>query len=167
MLKSLIEDLQNSEERNLLKFFQQRLRNRDDAADATQETFLKFLTAPATTSIENPRGYLFQIAANISLNVLARRKRHNARFTDEAEGEFVADGAANPEQIVDARQRLAVLEKAISELPPRCREVFYLSRIGGLSNNEIAAKLDISRNMVEKHIIKALIHCRARRGDLF
>jgi DNA-directed RNA polymerase specialized sigma24 family protein len=44
--------------------------------------------------------------------------------------------------------------------------VFILSRLHGMANGEIAARLGISRNMVEKHIIKALIHCRNARVEI-
>ena len=37
-----------------------------------------------------------------------------------------------------------------------------MSRLDGLRNGEIAERLGISRNMVEKHIIKAMLHCRRR-----
>ena len=50
----------------------------------------------------------------------------------------------------------------VEEMPDKRREVFKLSRIDGLSNKEIAEKLDISENTVEQHIRKALKHIRTR-----
>ena len=61
-----------------------------------------------------------------------------------------------------ARERLAILIDAVNDLPPRCREVFLLSRFDALTNGQIADRLGITRNMVEKHIIKAMVHCRRR-----
>ena len=59
------------------------------------------------------------------------------------------------------------MAKAIEQLPNRCQQVFILSRLHGLANGEIAELLGISRNMVEKHIIRALLHCRKVRAVIF
>ena len=67
---------------------------------------------------------------------------------------------------VDARQRLRAFAETIAALPPRCREAFVLSRFEGLANGEIAGRLGISRNMVEKHVMRALLACRATRSRL-
>ena len=66
------------------------------------------------------------------------------------------------EAVAAARERICILIEAVNELPPRCREVFLLSRFDDLSNGQIAERLGISRNMVEKHVIKAMVHCRRR-----
>ncbi len=58
------------------------------------------------------------------------------------------------------------MARAIEALPKRCQQVFVLSRLHGHPNGEIAARLGISRNMVEKHIIKALLHCRQVRAQI-
>lgn len=50
----------------------------------------------------------------------------------------------------------SIIEKTLSELPPRCREVFILSRMEGKKNKEVAQQLDISVKAVEAHITKAL-----------
>ena len=52
------------------------------------------------------------------------------------------------------------LEEALAKLPPKCLEVFLLSRKEGLKNREIAHQLDVSEKAVEKHISKALHHLR-------
>ncbi|MEN1395628.1 sigma factor-like helix-turn-helix DNA-binding protein, partial [Pseudomonas aeruginosa] len=54
------------------------------------------------------------------------------------------------------------LTLALNELPPLCRESFLLRKLEGLSHNEIAAHLNISRSLVEKHIVNAMRHCRLR-----
>lgn len=140
-----------------------RLRNREDAADATQETFLRMLTVVPKTEILNPHAYLFQIAKAVAYGKTAKLLRENALFADESLGTFVADDAPDAERTFAARQELRVLVTAIAALPARCKMVFVLSRIECMSNGEIALKLGITRNMVEKHIMKALMHCREAR----
>jgi RNA polymerase sigma factor (sigma-70 family) len=160
---SLVEQLQQTEEGRLRRFFLRRLRNREDAADATQETFLRLLTAAPKEDLRNPHAYLFQVAKSVAHGVTARLMRDSALFSEDLDQTQVADDAPSPERVVAARQQLALLIETILALPPKCRVVFVLSRLEGLSNGEIAEKLGVSRNMVEKHIIRALMACRQAR----
>ncbi|MBP1843495.1 RNA polymerase sigma-70 factor (ECF subfamily) [Rhizobium petrolearium] len=160
---SLVEQLQQTEEGRLRRFFLRRLRNREDAADATQETFLRLLTAAPKEDLRNPHAYLFQVAKSVAHGITARLMRDSALFCEDLDQTQVADEAPGPERVVAARQQLALLIETILALPPKCRVVFVLSRLEGLSNGEIAEKLGVSRNMVEKHIIRALMACRQAR----
>ncbi|MEQ1405514.1 sigma-70 family RNA polymerase sigma factor [Neorhizobium sp. Rsf11] len=155
--------MQQTEEGRLRRFFLRRLRNREDAADATQETFLRLLTAAPKEDLRNPHAYLFQVAKSVAHGVTARLMRDSALFSEDLDQTQVADDAPSPERVVAARQQLALLIETILALPPKCRVVFVLSRLEGLSNGEIAEKLGVSRNMVEKHIIRALMACRQAR----
>jgi RNA polymerase sigma-70 factor (ECF subfamily) len=163
---ALVHELQRSEEGRLRRFFMRRFRNAADAADATQETFLRMLDAPSKTIIENPQAYLFQIAKSVARVTSARLAADSNLFLPALFGESQAEDVPDQERVVNGRQSLVLLAKAIEKLPNRCQEVFILSRLHGLSNGEIAVQLGISRNMVEKHIIKALIHCRKIRSDI-
>jgi RNA polymerase sigma-70 factor (ECF subfamily) len=60
--------------------------------------------------------------------------------------------------------RIRILE-SIEALPPRAREVFIMSRNQGMSNDEIADKLQISKRTVEKHISQALKALRKNLVD--
>lgn len=163
---ALVHALQCSEEGRLRRFFMRRFRNATEAADATQETFLRLLDAPSKTVIENPQAYLFQIAKSVARMTSARLAADSDLFLPAVLGENQAADAPDQERIVNARQSLILLAKAIEKLPNRCQEVFILSRLHGMSNSEIAVRLGISRNMVEKHIIKALIRCRKVRLEI-
>lgn len=158
--------LHAEEEGRLKRFFQRRLRNREDAADATQETFLRMLALPPSTIIENPQAYLFQVARSVACGVTARRVADAGLFVPEAAGLDAADDTPGQERIVAARQGLVLMARAIHQLPNRCQAVFILSRLHGLPNGDIATRLGISRNMVEKHIIRALLACRKVRNEL-
>lgn len=167
MLTALVQNLHRSEEGRLRRFFFGRLHCREDAADATQETFLRLLTVPAHSRIEHPQAYLFRVARAVAYASVARKRTDGEVLDYAALFEDVVDDMPGPERIVDARQRLLRFAKVIEDLPPRCRQVFVLSRLNGLPNGEIATRLGISRNMVEKHVIRALLACRAAREELF
>ncbi len=62
-------------------------------------------------------------------------------------------------------QLLATLKEALQELPLKCCQVFIRHRLEGYSQAEIARKLDISVNMVEKFMIRAARHLRDRLQD--
>ena len=80
MIGILVDDLHRAEEGRLRRYFLRRLRNAADAADATQETFLRFLSAPQTTIIENPQAYLFQIAKSVASRTTMRASAEARRF---------------------------------------------------------------------------------------
>ncbi|WP_183437412.1 RNA polymerase sigma factor [Methylobacterium sp. R2-1] len=164
-----IDTLYRHEGLKLRRFLLRLLDNPADAADASQETYLRMVAALSRTSIEHPSALLFRIATNVALRMRNRGRLERTLFAAKCDAELaeIVDGYALPERQAIARQELRRLAGAIDALPPRCREVFLLSRLDGLPNGEIALRLGISRNMVEKHIIKALLHCRRTRLDLF
>lgn len=164
-----IDALHRSEGAKLNRFLHRLLGDAADAADAAQETYLRLVRALSRTEIEHPRVFLFFVARNVAIN-LGKRRRFEARLfrslSDETLGDL-QDVHARSEQQVIARQQLRLLAAAIDELPARRREAFLLSAFDGLSNGEIAARMGVSRNMVEKHLMKALLHTRRRCSDFF
>lgn len=166
MTDVMLELLDAREETRLNRFFRRRLGNRDEAADATQETLLRMLEASHSTLIENPQAYLFQVARSVARMAKLRQHRDGNLFLAEEFGWDQADETPLPDRVVMGRESLLLMAKSIEQLPKRCQQVFILSRLRGFSNGEIAAQLDITRNMVEKHIIRALLHCRKVRAEL-
>lgn len=155
-----LEELYQRHHGALRRFLKRLLRCDEAAADAAQDAYLRLLRLAPRQPVEDPRAYLFQVAANVARDRLAReqtRGRHTESGVPEEDMDCPRPG---PEAQAAAEQRLRLLSQAVAGLPPRCREVFLLSRVDGLGNADIAARLGISRNMVEKHIIKALVRCR-------
>lgn len=79
--------------------------------------------------------------------------------------EDLASTSPHQDDIVDAKERVQLLYEAIKDLPPKCRQVFLLYKFEELPHAEIARRLGISKNMVEKHVMKAMAHCRRRVED--
>ncbi|MGU3546992.1 RNA polymerase sigma factor [Methylobacterium sp. A52T] len=164
-----LDALHRSENLNLQRFLLRKLGNSADAADAAQETYLRLVKALTTTDLEHPRLFLFYLARNVAAN-LGKRRRFEARLfrsMTDLELSSVVDGHAQTETQVIAREQLRLVAAAIDGLPPRCREAFLLSTVEGLSNGEVAVRLGVSRNMVEKHLIKALLHIRRACHEFF
>jgi RNA polymerase sigma-70 factor (ECF subfamily) len=71
------------------------------------------------------------------------------------------DERSQVDEIVNTHQELALLAQAVARLPARCRHVFTLRKVYGLSQKEIAAELNISENTVEQHLAKGMRLCSA------
>ncbi|CAG0996537.1 putative RNA polymerase sigma factor FecI [Methylophilaceae bacterium] len=142
------------------------------AYDVLHDALLRFALSRNRDHIERPHAYLRTIVRSVLTNTHREAVRFVPLASDEIESsernaasepmpeQFLAP---SPEQIADFQQRLQALQRIIDCLPQRCREVFWLFRIDGLPQTEIAARLGISLNMVERHIIRALVDLRAGR----
>jgi RNA polymerase sigma factor (sigma-70 family) len=134
-----------------------------DADDLVQETFARVLRAHATGNVTAPRGLLFATARNLALDALRRRDVVAFEPMAENNGSPVYMDVTDVAETVSKRQELELLTEAIQALPDRCRQVFTLRAVYGLSQREIAEKLGISENTVEKQMGKGLKRC----GDFF
>ncbi len=138
------------------------VRDRKTAEDLTQETFLRARQAIDAGPIDHIEAFLHQTARNLALDH-ARRHRRRSRFerTDTTEGELtaVASDEPSPEAIVIQRERLRLLEQALSALPSRAQQVWRLSRLEKWPHARIAAHLGVSPNTVFNDLKLALGHC--------
>jgi RNA polymerase sigma-70 factor (ECF subfamily) len=105
------------------------------------------------------RAYLLRSIRNRSLNHLRHLK---VRRQTEPEVEELYTSPLGSDQPIVAKELADAVRVALDELPPRCREVFDLSRVHGLKYAEIAETLDISQKTVEAQMGKALRHLRER-----
>ncbi|QUS39822.1 sigma-70 family RNA polymerase sigma factor [Tardiphaga alba] len=161
-------DLQNlfvRHAREINRFLRRRGHPPETAADLTQDTFVRAMTAAVPSSCENPRAYLHQVARNLSID-LARRERR-VEFVHVADDDFlgIADASPSPEHIVYDRQRLAIIDAAIRELPEKTRRAFEMHRIGEQTLCEVAAELQLSRTRTWTLIRDAYRHLRSRLAD--
>ena len=143
----------------LIKYLTSRFRDREDAAEIAQEAWLRMFRLD-DADLDNPKAFLFQTASNLAID-RARRSSLEQRFTDAT---FTDDQEGHPsaERTVAAEESLSVVERALAELPEKCRQAFVMHRGQDMSYVEIARALGVSTSMVEKYIIRALRHFRAR-----
>lgn len=149
---------------SLVHFLRQRLRRPDDALDVAQEAYIRLLQYEGSREIQSPSSMLFRIAINVANDL--ERAEQVRRASDQVsvdDVELVAD-TPSPERQVAGQQDLAQLKDAIRLLPPKCKQVFLLSRARGMTYPEIARHCGISVKMVEKHISHALAVCLKKVG---
>ena len=94
----------------------------------------------------------------------AGRRLRTVSFDEAADDglAMMSDEASCPMHAAAHQQRLARLGEALQELPERQREAFVLSRFDGLTQDEVAARMQISRRMVVKHLARAIAYCEVR-----
>lgn len=144
----------------LLATWTRRSGSSHDAQDATHDAIGNLL-AGDQAAITNPRGYLHSSVRNRLVDM----HRHNnvldtVPLQDLAEEDHPL--LYDPEAQMRTLQLVVGLKEALTELPVNCRQVFLLHRLEGYSQQEVAERLGISVNMVEKHMIRVLRHLRER-----
>ncbi|MCK9395815.1 MAG: sigma-70 family RNA polymerase sigma factor [Methylobacter sp.] len=145
----------------LHRFLARRVQCPETAADLTQEVYLRLPQMQASVADEvGVRAWLFRVASNLSIDHLRSQHRHAELLNQFCGNETEIDKAPSPYRAVMDRDRLNRVQNALKDLPDQCAEVLYLSRIEGYSHAEIAGQLGISKSLVEKHVMRALNHCR-------
>ncbi|UPF02474.1 sigma-70 family RNA polymerase sigma factor [Pseudomonas mosselii] len=147
--------------RELVSFLSARLGNRQSAEDVAHDAYIRVLERTEGEHIEHPRAYLYRTAMNL---VVDHHRRHLVRQAEPLEVLDNDERWHTPAltQSMQLDQRLALMRQALDELSGPCRDSFLLRKLDGLSHQQIAERLDISRSLVEKHIVNAMKHCRVR-----
>ncbi|MDZ4374361.1 MAG: RNA polymerase sigma factor [Phenylobacterium sp.] len=118
--------------------------------DAAQEAFARTLASGAV--VRNPRAFLAKVAIRAALEEVRRRPEGGFAYAPPAAVEPTAEAAI-------------LLEQTILALPEPLRDVFVLSRFGGLSNVEIATRCNLSVKRVEARLTEARRRCAALMRD--
>lgn len=130
-----------------------RLVGPQDAEDLTQTVFAKAaLALPKFRGDAQPSTWLYRIAANVASDWLRSRATREMRRTvslpdasnDEARSAAL-DEQPSPEQRLAQKDVRECLRAEIAKLPDSLRTVFMLNALGGLSDEEIAQTLGITR----------------------
>lgn len=128
-----------------------------DRDDLVQEAFLRMWRARERGTIGSAKAFLFATARNLACDTLKQRRAQVA--LGESAGSEVLDEDANTAESVARAQELEVLQRALESLPERCRQVFTLRRLHGLSQKQIAAQLGIAEKTVEAQNTIAMHKC--------
>jgi RNA polymerase sigma-70 factor (ECF subfamily) len=150
---------------SLIQFLRQRLRVPEDALDVAQEAYIRLMQYQDSRQIRSPSSVLFRIAINVAndhARAEAARGVTNQCSVDDLD---IASDEPSAERELTARQDLALLYTVIEQLPPKCRQVFLLSRVRRMTYGEIARHCGISSKMVEKHVSHALAVCMRKVSE--
>lgn len=136
--------------------------NNETSQELVQDTFLVLWNNRAVLKDNtNLITYLMVVLRNKCLNLL-EQTRIRQLYIEEIDDETIYQRANlyvlqdEASQIVESEDLHKAIERALSKLPEKTREVFMLSRYDGLKNQQIAETKNISQKTVEYHISKAL-----------
>ncbi|MGV1793375.1 sigma-70 family RNA polymerase sigma factor [Rhizobium lusitanum] len=160
-----IAGLYTSEQGRLRRLIRRLVGNKTTTDDLVHQAFVKLLAAADGGNIDNCPAYLRTTARNLALNHLRDLKRHAEIGVSDAELHAIPDLQPSPEMTVVYRCELRRVLQAVASLPPKRREVFVLNKFEGLSYDEIAARLGVSRNTVISHIVIALADLDRKIGS--
>jgi RNA polymerase sigma-70 factor, ECF subfamily len=138
-------------------------KNREDAEDALQDTFLQaYMALHNFEERSSFYTWVTRIAINSALMILRRRRtRAEVSFdgpNDSEESTSVfefRDAGPSPEHICLHRQSYATMRRSIFSLQPRLRQVIEMQMVGSYSIREIAQSLDISESAVKSRLARA------------
>jgi RNA polymerase sigma factor (sigma-70 family) len=126
-----------------------------DIDEIVQEAYAR-LWAATPERIMNSRAYFFVTARHIVGEVLRRSRVVSIETMADIGDLNIADEVGGPERHVSGREEVERMRRALTRLPPKCRQAFELRKFEGLSQRQIAAQMGIAQSTVEKHLIKAL-----------
>ncbi|WP_417578694.1 sigma-70 family RNA polymerase sigma factor [Nitrincola sp.] len=137
-----------------------RLGNSADAADLTQDIFVRLILRPASrgfSSTAETRAYLRRMASGMCVDLWRRRSLEQA---------WLESMANQPETLVpSAEQQVMVLEalqeidRLLHSLPPKAASAFVMAVGCEMTDQEVAHELGVSARMVRKYVAKVMLYC--------
>ena len=131
-----------------------------DFDDLVQETYARLLQARQQSAIRCTKAYLFTTARNAVFDWFRRRRIVPIEPTGEIELIPALADRADVAEVVCRNQELEMLTQAIELLPERCRRIFILRKLHGLSHRQIAEQLGISENTVNAQVAIGVLRLR-------
>ncbi|MCK9344166.1 MAG: RNA polymerase sigma-70 factor [Massilibacteroides sp.] len=165
MSKGLINRIKQGDERafsilyhqyshTVFNFCQLYMRSQADAEEVVQEVFVKVWESRAFIREDQSfKGFLFMVTRNLIFDKFRKRQRQE---TFELTVLQAMEEGYDIEDEIEASDLSQYIDTLITNLPPRCQEIFNLSRKKHLTHKEIAVQLDLSEKTIENQITKAL-----------
>jgi len=142
----------------LESWLRRRMGNAWDAADLSQDTFLRVLSSSQKIAdMREPRAYLLTVGKRLLSNFYARRSLEHAYL--EALAQMPEDSVPSPEQRWLLLETLHALDELLDGLQVQVRRAFLLSQLDGLGYRDIAERLEVSERTVKRYMAQAYEHC--------
>ena len=129
----------------------------DERDDVVQETYYRLFRMSTIDHIDDARAYFYRTARNVVLEQARRAKVVSIQTVQNLDDLGVAAHGPTPESETVARLELGRVLELIAGLPERCRRIFEMRKIDGLSQAETARMMRVSENVVEKETARGLM----------
>ncbi|WP_419736445.1 sigma-70 family RNA polymerase sigma factor [Pseudomonas sp. COR18] len=139
-------------------WLRRRMGNAWDAADLSQDTFLRVLSsAQPLVELREPRAFLLTIGKRLLSNFYTRRSLEQAYL--EALAQLPEECVPSPEQRWVWLETLQALDELLDGMPAVVRRAFLWSQLEGLGYRQIAERLQVSERTVKRYMAQAYEHC--------
>ncbi len=128
----------------LRSWLESRFPSECDIDDVLQESYLRVLKAKEREELKSPKAFLFATARNLAVDRVRRLNFLRTESLVENDVLSVLDEHEDVSETISRNQELEILTEAIQALPERCRRIFTLRKVYGMSQNDIASKMEIS-----------------------
>ncbi|MBT9372050.1 RNA polymerase sigma factor [Rhizobium sp. CSW-27] len=159
--RAIVDDAMEAHYQELCRAMKRRGHAAATSQEIVHEVYLRLAARP--TLVENRpflKAFLIRVCANLGIDRLRRERLERRLFSGMTEEALsVPQPSRDADGLADRQYRLKRLRGAIMTMSYQRRQVFLASCIGNLTADEIAARCGISRNMVDRHIRKAYLHC--------
>jgi RNA polymerase sigma-70 factor (ECF subfamily) len=174
---AIFEALVDHHYRRVYKLAYRMLDSESDAADATQETFVRAYRALSRLRMEETHGmWLRRIAINVCLDMLRRRKAApsvmaldpmpvNAECPPVLRE--IPDPSTEPERLYSQQERKQFLHRAVAALPPIYRTVILLHHLEEIPVDEIAGALGVPGGTIKSRLSRARKALRRKLAPYF
>lgn len=134
------------------------IKSEDEAEDLTQDVFLKLWTnRERFAEVHTFGSYLYVLAKHTTFSYIESRQLHQTGMDKQPSEE---EPGTTPHEELVAKDLQLLIDLVVDSMPAQRRMVFRLSREVGLSNAEIAEKLQVTKKTVENHLNLALKELR-------
>lgn len=163
------EEMYRAYKNDLAAFVHSYVRSPEITEEILQDLFLRIWQQRDLWECSGPlRAYLFRAARNRAIGYI-RHERVDAAFRERSANEYFASAmpgaVAGPDASIGTDELERAIERALDELPPRCREAFVLNRRHHLSYAEVAAVMQLSVKTVEVQMGRALAILRRELAE--
>ncbi len=124
-----------------------------DADDIIQEAYARIAALGSVGHIENGRAYLFATARSISLQYLRRSQVVRMESLSDLSTIQIEDSQPTQEAVFWSKHEV---RRLLTALPERCRRIFLLCRLEGYTHKEAAESLNVSEDVVQKQLARAM-----------
>ena len=154
--------------KDLERVVRRRIRSPDTVTDLVHDVWMKCQRAAIDfPDRQEARAYLLRMASNLAIDHERVEGRRTVILGELASAsQLLGEGAASPEAYAMASDMARQIEQVLAKLPKLTRQMFILVRLHGMNHREVAERLGVSKSLVDKYVLQALLQCRDVLGGL-